>query len=130
LKNAKLKLLAAITAVVAIPTMSTAQTAPQANTCLFYEHFNYEGEQFGLHKGDMLSTSDKVAPTAVYAGGLPGKNFVAPQWAGRVSSLKVPKGCMAIVYNGKDKAVGPRSDLSQFSAPYNDKSVGFGCHCP
>jgi len=108
------------------PTFS--QTAPEKSTCLFYEHFNYQGEHFGLYKRDALVTNDSVSSALVYGDGPVGRRFVSTEWAGRVSSLKVPPNCMAIVTNG-GKPVGLWKDLASFSADFNDKSIGFGCHC-
>ena len=125
----KLKTVAILVAFAGTSAMSAPQTAPQAKTCQFFEDFNYQGAHFGLYTGDMLATNAQVNPQSVFDGGLKGRKFVDPKWAARVSSLKVPKGCMAIVYNGKDRAVGLWQDLAQFTPQYNDKGVGFGCHC-
>lgn len=125
----------AIAAVLVGATGATApanapQTAPQAKTCLFFENFDYGGASFGLYSGDLLVTNANVSPDGVYRGTFKGRKFVAPEWAGRVSSLKVPKNCTAYVM---DATTLPRAELSvdlrAFTDRFNDKSVSFGCSC-
>ena len=58
--NKSLLVLSLTAALCALPMLATAQSAPQAKTCLFYEHFNYGGEHFGLYEGDVLVTAEGV----------------------------------------------------------------------
>lgn len=103
-------------------------TAPEKSTCLFYEHFDYKGKHFGLYKRDVLVTSNNVPSSSVYGTGPVGKRFVSKEWAGRVSSFRVPPNCEAIVTNG-NKKVSIWKDVPKFSGEFNDKGIGFGCHC-
>ena len=60
--------LAGIVALSAMPLIASAQSAPQAKTCLFFEHFNYEGEKFGLYEGDVLVTREDANSDVVHPG--------------------------------------------------------------
>jgi hypothetical protein len=110
-----------------LPMMAVAQSAPQAKTCLFYEHFDYRGKHFGLYEGDVLVTradanSDVVHPK-------PGKQrFVSPEWANRVSGVKVPPNCTAYVSVGNGVGVYP-TDMAAFNDDTQDKGEAFGCKC-
>jgi len=123
----KLSLLTAFIGALA-PSVVLAQSAPNAKTCLFYEHFDFEGKHFGLHTGHILTTAENVPAAKVYSGGKDFQRFVSTEWAGRVSSLKVPPNCIADVFNGT-KSVPISADLPRFSDEFHDKSTGFGCRC-
>jgi hypothetical protein len=119
--------LGGIAAFMTLPMTALAQTAPQAKTCLFYEHFNYAGKHFGLYEGDVLVTradanSDVVHPKR-------GKQrFVSPEWANRVSAVKVPPNCTAYVSIGKAVGQYP-TDMAAFNDDTQDKGEAFGCKC-
>ena len=111
----------------ALPLIATAQSAPQAKTCLFYEHFDYGGEHFGLYEGDVLVTGDNVNADAVQPG--KGKRrFVDPKWAKRVSAVKVPPNCTAYVSIGNGVGQYP-TDMAAFNDDTQDKGEAFGCKC-
>lgn len=111
----------------ALPLIATAQSAPQAKTCLFYEHFNYGGEHFGLYEGDVLVTGKNVKADAVKPG--KGKRrFVDPKWAKRVSAVKVPPNCTAYVSIGNGVGQYP-TDMAAFNDDTQDKGEAFGCKC-
>ena len=117
----------AITAVSTASMQAVAQSAPQAKTCLFYEHFKYTGKNFGLYEGDVLVTRENVKTDSVHPG--KGKRrFVAPEWAGKVSGVKVPPNCTAYVSIGNAVGVYP-TDMSLFNNDTNDKGEAFGCKC-
>jgi hypothetical protein len=112
------------------PLASTAQTAPEKSTCLFYENVDYKGKHFGLYKGDALITKASVKPESVYKGGFKGRVFTQPEWAGKVSSVKVPKGCsLSLVVESGQSFQGVNQDIPAFAKKYNDQGVGFGCTC-
>ncbi len=122
-----LVLLGGIVALAATPLVAVAQSAPQAKTCLFFEHFDYAGKQFGLYEGDVLVTrkdanSDVVRPIKGK------KRFVSPEWANKVSAVKVPPNCTAYVSTGAGVGVYP-TDMAKFNADTQDKGEAFGCEC-
>lgn len=119
--------LGGIAALSALPLIASAQSAPQAKTCLFYEHFNYEGRYFGLYAGDVLVTGEDVDSRAVRPG-KDGRRFVSTDWAGSVSGVKVPPNCTAYVSvgNGVGKYTG---DMPAFNDDTQDKGEAFGCEC-
>lgn len=120
-------LFCAITAISALPSVAPAQSAPQAKTCLFYEHFNYEGEHFGLYAGDVLVTREDADSSVVHPG--EGKRrFVSPDWANRVSAVKVPPNCTAFVSTGNGGGQYP-TDMAAFNDDTQDKGEAFGCEC-
>ena len=117
----------AITAVSTASMQAAAQSAPQAKTCVFYEHINYTGKHFGLYAGDVLVTRDNVKSDSVHPG--KGKRrFVAPEWTGKVSGVKVPPNCTAYVSIGNAVGEYPK-DMSLFNNDTNDKGEAFGCKC-
>lgn len=132
MKTFRLKVFAALVgaAGLLVPLASVAQTAPEKNTCLFYEHFDYKGKQFGLFKGDALTTSADVKPENVYLKGFKGRVFMAPEWKGKVSAVKVPKGCKVNVLLASGKIANEiNKDIPKMSGMANDNGVGFGCTC-
>ena len=118
------------TATLLVPLVSAAQTAPEKNTCLFYENTDYKGKHFGLFKGDALTTKPNVKPESVYKQGFKGRVFMQPEWHGKVSSVKVPKSCKLIVVLASGKyADAIDKDIPRFGTQFNDNGVGFGCTC-
>lgn len=120
-------LLGGFVAFAAMPLTAVAQSAPQAKTCLFYEHFDYAGKSFGLYEGDVLVTGEAVKSDMVR----PGKNkrrFVSPEWANKVSGVKVPPNCTAYVSIGAGVGVYP-TDMARFNDDTQDKGEAFGCEC-
>lgn len=116
-----------ITALSTLPMIATAQSAPQAKTCLFYEHFDYAGEHFGLYEGDVLVTREDANSDVVHPGN--GKRrFVSPEWANRVSAVKVPPNCTAYVSVGNGVGQYP-TDMARFNDDTQDKGEAFGCKC-
>jgi len=110
--------------------VSAAQTAPEKSTCLFYEHVDYKGKHFGLYKGDALITKASVKPESVYKGDFKGRVFTQPEWGGKVSSVKVPKGCtLSMVVESGQSFQGLEKDIPAIAKKYNDQGVGFGCSC-
>ena len=123
---------AALVGVVAllVPLVSAAQTAPEKNTCLFYEDINYKGKHFGLFKGDALLTKAGLKTDAIYPNGFKGRVFTAPEWDGKVSSTKVPKGCkLSIQMQSGKVAAGVDKDIPKYAEKFDDKGVAFGCTC-
>jgi hypothetical protein len=106
---------------------SLAQSAPQAKTCLFYEHFNYAGKNFGLYEGDVLVTRADAKSDVVHPG-KGKKRFVNPEWAKRVSAVKVPKNFTAYVSVGNGVGEYP-TDMAAFNDDTQDKGEAFGCKC-
>lgn len=116
-----------IAALSALSSIAAAQSAPQAKTCLFYEHFNYEGQHFGLYEGDVLVTREDANSDVVHPG--KGKRrFVSPEWKNRVSGVKVPKNCTAYVSVGNGVGQYP-TDMAAFNDDTQDKGEAFGCKC-
>lgn len=119
--------LAGMATLAALPTLAAAQSAPQAKTCLFYEHFDYGGQHFGLYEGDVLVTRENAKTDGVHPG--QGKRrFVAPEWANKVSAVKVPKNCTAYVSVGNGVGQYP-TDMARFNSDTQDKGEAFGCKC-
>jgi hypothetical protein len=111
----------------AFASVASAQTAP-TNKCDFFENFDYKGKTAQLHTGHVLSVAANPAVSEEYSKGRDYKLFVAPEWKGIMSSLKVGPGCVADVVAG-GKSVTVDHDLPSFDANYNDKVDFVGCRC-
>lgn len=103
-----------------------AQSAPEPSTCLFFEDANYGGAHFGLYNGDALKVGESVGTPQGFGSK---RVFVEPQWAGRVSSHKVPPNCSATVVNDQGQTAVVGSDLPVYHSHHENRSIAFGCAC-
>ena len=127
--NFGLNALAALvgTAALLVPFVSAAQTAPEKNTCLFYENTDYKGA-FWAVQGDALTTKPNVKPESVYKRDFKGRvlcnrNGTEGVIRERFQKLQIDRGaCVGKYADAIDK------DIPKFSAQFNDNGVGFWLH--
>ena len=97
-----------------------------SGVCDFYAGASYSGEAFTLYGGHVLLTGpvDSKSLNTITAGGTY-QSFTDPRWKGRVTSVRVQKGCKAGLTDGA-RAATYRSDIADTGA---NGAIAYACVC-